>query len=188
MLFAEFGDLVAAHHGAIIIGQFADHADRRQPCELAQINRGLRVARTHQHAAIFRNQREDVAGADEIIRAHIAIGERADRVGALLGRNAGGEAVFNVNRYRESGAKRGIVRGDHRVEVQPLSFRRGERRTNNAAAITDDEGHLFRRAMRGRDDEIAFVFTIIIIGDNHERALGEGFNRFRNRMVHDSPH
>ena len=60
--------------------------------EPAQVDRGLGVARAHQHAALLGDQRKDVAGADEIARAHVVVGERAHRVAALLGRDAGGHA------------------------------------------------------------------------------------------------
>ena len=85
------------------------HADRRQPGEPAEVDRRLGMAGAHEHAAILGDQRKDVAGADEIAGAHIAVGERAHRVGALLGRDAGRQPVPDVDRDREGGAERRVV-------------------------------------------------------------------------------
>ena len=78
--------------------------------EPAEVDGGLRMARAHEHAAILGDQREDVAGAHEIGRAHVAVGERPHGVGALLGRDAGGQPVLHVDRDREGGAERRVVR------------------------------------------------------------------------------
>ena len=73
----------------------------------------------HQHAAVPGDQRKDVAGADEVGRAHVAVGERPHGVGALLGRDAGGQPVPHVDRDREGGAERRVVGGHHGGELQP---------------------------------------------------------------------
>ena len=52
--------------------QIADRLERGEP---AQIDRRLGMAGAHQHAAILGDQREDVAGPDEIGGAVIAVGE-----------------------------------------------------------------------------------------------------------------
>ena len=92
--------------------------------EPAQIDAGLGVAGAHQHAALLGDQRKDVAGPHEIGGAAVAVGERAHGVGALLGRDAGGEAVAHVDRDRERGAERRVVERHHRIEVQALAPRR----------------------------------------------------------------
>ena len=83
----------AAHHGAVVVHQLGQHADRRQAGEPAEIDAGLGMAGAHQHAAFLGDQRKHVAGPHEIGGAAVAVGERAHRVGALLGRDAGGQAV-----------------------------------------------------------------------------------------------
>ena len=117
-----------------------------------------------------------MAGPHEIARAHIAVGERADRVGPLLGGNAGGEAMPDIDRDGEGGAERRIVRADHRREVQPLRVVRGDRRADDAAAIADDEGHLLRRAERCGTDQIAFVLSIVVVGDDDEVPACDRFD------------
>ena len=100
VLFGKGGDLRTAHHRAVVIDQFADRRDRLEGGETAQIDRRLGVARAHQDAAIFGDQRKDMAGPDEIGAAGIAVGERPDRRRAVVGRNAGRRAVAVIDRDR----------------------------------------------------------------------------------------
>ena len=91
VLVREIGDLRPDHHRAVVVGQFADHSDRPQSGELAEVDRRLGMAGAHQHPSLLRDQRKHVAGTHEIGRAHVAVGERAGRVAALLGGNARGQ-------------------------------------------------------------------------------------------------
>ncbi len=124
VLLGEGRDLRPAHHRAVVVHQFGEHADRRQAGEPAEIDAGFGMAGAHQHAAVLGDQREDVAGPHEIGGAAVAVGERAHGVGALLGRDAGGQAVADVDRDGEGGAERRVVERHHRIEMQPLALRR----------------------------------------------------------------
>ena len=136
------------------------------------------MAGAHQHAALARDQRKHVAGAHEIGGAAVAVGERAHGVAALLGRDAGGEAVAHVDRDGEGGAERRVVLRHHRIEMQALARLLGaERRADDAGGVADDERHLFRRAQRGGDEQVALVLAVVVVGDDDDLALGEGLDR-----------
>ena len=96
--FCEIRDLLAGHDfSAVVIGEFADHADRRQSGEAAQIDRPPawpERMRTPPSRAISGNT---CPAARNRLRL-IAVGERAHRIGALLRRNAGRQAVLDVDR------------------------------------------------------------------------------------------
>ncbi len=102
----EARHLRAAHHRAVVVDQLADHADRLEIGEPAEIDRRFGVAGAHQHAAFLGDQREDVAGADKVRGARIAVGEIAHSRGAVVRRDAGGGAVPIIDRHREGGAVR----------------------------------------------------------------------------------
>src|SRR6185437_7294573 len=55
-----------------------------------------------------------------------------------------------------------------------ISAKRG---ADDPGRIADDERHLFRRAMRCRDEKIAFVFAVIVISNDNNLAIGEGLDR-----------
>ena len=86
--------------------------------EPAEIDAGFGMARAHQHAALLGHQRKHMAGPHEIGGAAVAVGERAHGVGALLRRDAGGQAVADVDRDGEGGAERRVVARHHRIEMQ----------------------------------------------------------------------
>jgi hypothetical protein len=166
----------AAHHGAVVVHQLGQHTDRRQIGKPAEIDAGLGVAGAHEHAAVLGDQREHVARAHEIGGAAVAVGEPAHRVVALFRRDAGGEAMAHIDRDRESRAERRIVDRHHRGEMQSLGQLRIERRADDAGRVADDERHLLGRAERGGDEQVALVLAIVIVGDDHDLALGEGGN------------
>ena len=174
VLLGEGGDLRPAHDRAVVIDQFADRRHRLEGGEAAQIDRRLGMARAHQDAAILGDQRKDVAGPDKIGAAGIAVGERADRRGAVVGRDAGRRAVAVIDRDRKGGAVDRVAVGDHRREMQPPRDLAGHRRTDDAAGVADDKRHLLGRRMRRRKDQVALVLAVVIIGDDDDLATGEG--------------
>ncbi len=58
--------------------------------------------------------------------------------------------------------------------MQPPRFLRSQRRADDPGRIADDERHLFRRAQARRDEQIAFVLAIVVIGDDNDLAAREG--------------
>ena len=180
----EIDDLLAGHHRAVVIGELADDADRRQTGEPAEIDGRLGMAGAHQHAALLGDEREHMAGPHEIMRAHIAIGERPHAVAALLGGDARGEPVARVHRDGEGGAERRVIGRDHGREMQPARVLERQGRADDAAAMADDEGHFFGRAERGGEDEVAFILAVVVIGDDDDLAapdrldgLGDGMGQ-----------
>ena len=134
------------HHRAVVVHQFGKHADRRQPGKTAEINAGLGVAGAHQHAAVLGNERKYMAGPHEVACAGVAIGERAHRIGPLFARDAGREAMPDIDRDGEGGTERRIVRRHHGIEVQALGLLGRQRRADDARGMADDESHLLGRA------------------------------------------
>ena len=184
VLVGEGLDLRPDHHGAVVVGEFADDGDRRQAGKLAEVDRGLGVAGAHEHAAILGDKRKNMAGTDEIARAHVAIGERAHGVRALLGRNAGRQSMTNIGRHGEGGAERRVIGRHHRSEIQPPRIVAGQRNADDAAAIADDEGHLLGGAKRSGDDQVALVLAIVVVGDGDDLATGESLDGVCDGIEH----
>ncbi len=172
----EGRDIRPTHHGAVVLHQFGQDADRRQSGEPAEIDAGLGMARAHQHAALARDQRKHMAGPDEIAGAAVVVGERAHGVAAFLGRDAGGQAMLDVDGDGEGGAEGRVVFRHHRIEMQTARVLDAERRADDARGIADDERHLLRRAQRSRDEQVALVLAVVVVGDDHDLAFGEGLD------------
>lgn len=181
----EIRDLRALHHRAVVVDEFADHADRRQAREPAEIDRRLGMAGAHQYPALTRDQRKDMARPHEILRAGIGIGERAGGGGALLRRDAGGEARPVIHRDGEGGGQGRVVDRHHRIEPQAPRLRDRERRADDPGRMPNDEGHLLGRAQGRGDDEVALALAVVVVGDDEDLAFLEGLDGFGDGMRHD---
>ena len=117
-----------------------------------------------------------MAGAREVARLHIAIGERMHGGCAFLRRNAGGQAFAIVDRYGEGGAERCIIMRHHGIELEAAGIFAGDRRADDAAAMADHEGHLLGRDLAGGSDQVAFILPVIVIDDDHHLAARNGGN------------
>ena len=119
-----------------------------------------------------------MSGSDKICGAHIAIGESADGIGALFGRNAGCQAMFDINSHREGCPQWCVIDRHHRVEMQAARVFCCHRRADDPAGITDNKRHFIGRAQRGRANQIAFIFTVVIIGYNDQFTTCDGLDGF----------
>ena len=72
-----------------------------QPGHARQVAAGLGVAGAHQHAAVLRLQREDVAGLHQVGRRGVARHRGLHGARAVGGRDAGGDAAGGLDRHRE---------------------------------------------------------------------------------------
>ncbi len=118
-----------------------------------------------------------MAGPHEIRASRIAIRQIADRRGAVVGRNAGRRAVAVIDRNGKGGAVDRVIVGDHRRQMEPPGDLAGQRRTDDAAGMADDERHLLRRGVDRGEDQIALVLAIVVVGDDDDLAGGERIDR-----------
>src|SRR4249919_1029346 len=50
--------------------------------------------------------------------------------------------------------------------------------------MANDECHLFRRAERGRNDQIALALPVVVVGNDDEFAVGKGLQNFLDGIGH----
>ena len=101
MLAGERDQLGQAQHRAVLAGDLDDGAGRAQSREAGEVDGGLGVAVADEDAAGPGAQREDVAGADEVVRrCAVPLGEQLEGGGAVGGGDAGGDAVRGARRRR----------------------------------------------------------------------------------------
>ena len=132
VLLGEIDHLRAARDGAVVIDEFRDDADRRQAGEFAEVDGRFRMAGAHQHPALAGDQREDVAGTDEIGGADIAVGKVAHGQRAVVGRNTGRGAVFEIDADGEGRGMGRIIVGHHRRQAEAFGFLARHRRADDA--------------------------------------------------------
>ena len=102
-------------HRSVVVHDLRQHANLRHPGEPAKIGRGFRVAGADQNSAGLADQRKDMSRAEEIRADAIVVGECVQRVGALVGGDAGREPDAVIDRNGEGGSLRVAVRRHHRA-------------------------------------------------------------------------
>ena len=136
VLLGEALEIRAARHGAVVVHDLADHARWRATREPRQIDRALGVAGALQHTALHRAQREDVARADQVVRARVgrdgrqhgqrAIGSadaRAHAVARLDGDGEGRGAVARCSRRPSCSGRACFTRSSVRVrQTRPRPY------------------------------------------------------------------
>jgi hypothetical protein len=69
-------------------------------------------------------------------------------------------------------------RAHHQRQLQLLTVFLGQGQTYQSAPITRHEVDILRRYQAGRHHQIAFVFPVFIVHDNHHFSLAKIFNNF----------
>src|SRR5271163_4614770 len=126
-------------------------------------------------AAGARAQREDVAGAGEVLRAGFWIDGGEDGDGAIGGADAGGDAEATVNGFGEGGAVDGGVDGGHERQVKLVAALLGEGQADEAAAVLGHEVDGFGRDFFGGHGEVAFVLAVFVVDEDDHTALANVF-------------
>src|SRR4029450_5297 len=99
-------EVMQPRHAAVLVHDLADHRRGWQAGEAREVDAALGLARAHQHAAALGAQRKDVPGGDEVLWAGTRLHGALYGDGAIVGRDAVGDAVAGIDRYRERRAER----------------------------------------------------------------------------------
>ncbi len=102
------------------------------------------------------------------------------RAGTVEGGDAGGNTGAGVELLRQ---RRGLgveQRTAHRLQVETVAKGRRHRQADHAAGVTHHEIDGFRRRLLRGDDEIAFVFAVLVIDEDDHAALVQLLQGFLN--------
>ena len=79
----ESDKIVHPRHRTVILHDLADHAGRIEPGEPRDIDRSLGMPRPHEHTAIARDEREHMAGRNDIVLSLGGIDRHGDGARAI---------------------------------------------------------------------------------------------------------
>ena len=160
-----------ARHGAIVVHDLADHTAGAEAGEARDVHAGFGMASAHQHAAIAGDEREDMAGRNDMFRAIGGIDGHRDGAGAIGRRNAGGDAFLGFDRHGEGRAVAGAVVLRHKRQAECLHALRRQSKADQAAAKLGHEVDGIGRRHLAGDDQVAFVFAVFIVDQDIHAAV-----------------
>lgn len=162
-----------ARHGAIIVGQFAQHACGFEASQRHQIDGRFGMTTTGQHAARLRAQREDVTRAVQIGWFRTISNRCTHGSQAVSRRHTGGYAMRRFNGHGEAGTKGAGVVFNHHRQIKLLATVFGDAQAYDAATVTDGQRHLLNGHVLGGKNHVAFVFTVFIVKHHHTAAFAQ---------------
>ena len=152
-----------AGHGAVVLHDLADHRCGAAACHGGQVATGFSMACAHQHAAVHRLQREDVAGLDQVGGLGVAVHRHLHGAGTVGRRDAGGHTLGRLDGDGERRAvHRAIARG-HGGQLEELAALTAQCQADQAPAEAGHEVDGLGRHVVGGQDEVAFVFAVFFI-------------------------
>ena len=132
------------------------------------------MAGTHEHAAVDGLQREDMAGLHQIAGLAVLVHGHLDGARAVGGRDAGGHAFGGFDGDGEGRAVHGAVARGHGRQLEEFAALAGQRQADQATAEAGHEVDGLRCDMVGRQNQIAFVLTVLFVNE-HDHAAGTHF-------------
>ncbi len=144
----------------------------REAGEAGEVDAGLGVAGALEHAAVLGPQREHVAGDDDVARAGVGVDRDLDRVGAVVGGDAGADPAGGLDRDREGGLQRRLVLRRHQLQAELLAALRGQRQADQAARLLGHEVDRLRRGELRRHHQVALVLAVLAVADDDHAARG----------------
>ena len=183
--FCGLQQLRQAGHRAVLVHNLDQRAGGLQSGQAGQVDGRLGVSRTAQHALVARAQGIDMSRAAQVGGFRFGVGQRADRRGAVVDRDARGAVVAQqVDRHGEGRAQqRGVVLLHH-VEPQFVAAFLRQRGAQHAAALLEHEVHDFGRDLLRRDDEVAFVLAVLVVHDDNGFADAEVLDDLLHAIEH----
>jgi len=177
----ELDQVVAPRHGSVFLQNFADDAGRLQTREPRKIHRAFSLPGAHQHAAVARTQRIDVAGRDELGAARVFTNRRKNCDRAVLRRDSRARRAARSDRSRERGAERSLVVADHHAEPEPVDPLRRHRQANEAAPELRHEVDRLGGGFFRRHAQVALIFALLIVHHDDHVAATSFLERFLDR-------
>jgi hypothetical protein len=129
----------------------------------------------------LRHQRKDVAGLHDVGRGGVLRHRRLHRTRAILRRDAGGDALGGLDRDGEGGAVLRLVVAHHQGQVELAAAGFGQRQADQSASPLGHEIDGFRRDVFSGEHEVAFIFAILLVDQDHHAAGAHVGDDIENR-------
>ena len=154
-----------------------DNAHAGQARREGEFHCGFGVAGALRHAAVNGAQREDVAGAGNIRRGGGCVREDLHGACAVRRGNAGAHAGGRIAGDGVGGALGVLVVGDHGRQVHLVGTLVAHGRAHDAGGVANHEAHQLGGCVLGSEDDVTFVFAVLIVNDDYGATGGDSVHR-----------
>ena len=113
--------------------------------------------------------------------ARAGVDRDLDRVGAVVGGDAGADPAGGLDRDREGGLQRRLVLGRHQVEAEPLAALGGQRQADQPARLLGHEVDRLRGGELRRHHQVALVLAVLAVADDDHAAAADLLDRLLDR-------
>src|SRR5206468_8256630 len=178
---AELDEVGDSRHRPVVLHYLAHDARGVEACKPREVDRGFRLARALEHAALAGPQREDMAGVDEVAWALRRVDSDLDRARAVLRRDPGRDSVAGLDRDRERGLERCLVAVGHLAQSELVAALLGQWEADQAAGVRGHEVDRLGRRELGGDRQVALVLAVGRVDHDHELSLPNVLDRVLDR-------
>mmetsp|Transcript_23300 Transcript_23300/g.40376 ORF Transcript_23300/g.40376 Transcript_23300/m.40376 type:complete len:285 (+) Transcript_23300:493-1347(+) len=179
VLFGKRHQLGQTRHGAVIIHDLTDHRAWMTTRQTGNVHRGFGMACAYQHATTLGAQWEHMPRCSNCRHRVLLVDRRGNGQRAVARRNPGAHPFARLNRHGEgSFVTRRVIHRHHR-QTQTVNALGCHRQANQTPTMGGHEVDRIRIGKLRRDDQIAFVFAILMVHkDIHLARFGVGNDLF----------
>ena len=175
-------------HGAVVIHDFANHRRRAAAGHRRQITARFGMTCAHQDTTVYSLQRENMAWLHQVFRHRSLGNRRLHRAGAVRRRNASRHALSRLNRRGKCGPFFVAVVCRHGWQFEQFAAFARQREADQPAPEPRHEVDGFRADVVGSKHQVALVFAILFIDQNHDAPgahVGHDvlYRRYRNGLL-----
>ena len=176
MCVCECSALLGIHHRAVVIDHLAQGAGRVQSGEGGEVDSRLGMARPLEDPAGDGAQRHHVPRSGEVRCLRFGVAQSPDGDRPVGSGDAGGDDIARIHGDGVRGALAILVDHRHRGQVETIEIVSGHAHADVAARVPDHECSQVGRGLLCGEDEVAFVFTALVIDHDHGAPIGDGLD------------
>ena len=127
----------------------------------------------HQHTAVLRPEREDMARRHDVIGLGMGVHRSFNCARPIIGRNTCRHTVTRLNRNSKGCGTTALIVAHHGRQAKLIDPLSRQRQANQTTALHGHKVDDLRGCKFSRNNEITFIFPIFIINKNNHPALPE---------------
>src|SRR5712664_4076645 len=168
----------AAHNELLVASPVGNHLLDRDDLDAVLIGKRFEIGHAR-HSAVCLHELSDHPGRVEPSQ-YRWIENLSNRRGPIVGGSPGSHVVLGIDADAEGGSEATGVALNHGPDAQFVQSPGHDRHAYQPGSVARHEADVLGRDELGSDHEIAFVFAVFVVDDDHELSGLEVSDRLRN--------